>query len=146
MMQKQIAQAGNSAGRVRPRRTRFNHVHDWEGLAHKAGYSPTALANLCHVSLRHLQRHFRLSFKIGVRDWLIQLRLTKARELLQGAQSVKEVAFELGYKQLSHFSRDFKSHHGISPSVLLQARTEVEQELPDPKASSGPQLNLLLPL
>lgn len=143
MMQKQVAQAGSSAGKVGPRRTRFDHVKDWEGLAHKAGYSPTALANLCHVSLRQLQRHFRLAFNVGVRDWLIRLRLTKAHALLMSAQSVKEVAFELGYKQLSHFSRDFKSHHGITPSVLLQIGTKSQE--PDSEASSGAQLNLLLP-
>jgi AraC-like DNA-binding protein len=28
---------------------------------------------------------------------------------------VKEVAFALGYKQVSHFSRQFKQFHGVSP-------------------------------
>jgi AraC-like DNA-binding protein len=37
---------------------------------------------------------------------------------LKNAESVKEVALDLGYTQLSNFSRDFKQFYGFSPSLL----------------------------
>lgn len=45
--------------------------------------------------------------------------MADAYERLQTGKSVKEVAFELGYKQHSHFSRDFKARYGVSPCFLL---------------------------
>ena len=47
------------------------------------------------------------------------LRLGKAYESLKQGKSVKEASFDHGYKQVSHFSREFKNHFGISPSMLL---------------------------
>jgi AraC-like DNA-binding protein len=35
--------------------------------------------------------------------------------LKQGGYSVSQVGFELGFTNLSHFSRLFESHYGITP-------------------------------
>ena len=39
------------------------------------------------------------------------------RRIAEGS-SLKEVCFDLGYKQQSHFTRVFKKHFGIPPSFL----------------------------
>ena len=76
------------------------------------------LARVCHVSLRTLQRHFRKHYNKTLSEWVRELRLDRARALLTTAESVKYVAFELGYKQPSHFTRDFKDRFGVPPSTL----------------------------
>lgn len=49
-------------------------------------------------------------------------RLERARrELKDGAQTIKQVAFGLGFLQLSHFSAWFKRHEGVSPRAYRQA-------------------------
>ena len=47
--------------------------------------------------------------------------LKKAFELIASGLSVKEASFRLGYKQLSHLSREFKRFHGVAPSELPAA-------------------------
>ena len=50
--------------------------------------------------------------------WLNASRLAKAYERIRGGEPVKFVAFELGFKQLSHFSRAFKEAHGVPPRLI----------------------------
>ena len=98
--------------------SRLGFVQEWEVLAHKAGFRARELAELCQTSLRTLERHFQKHYGTTVSEWLRELRLKQAYSVLQTGKSVKEVAFEHGYKQVSHFSREFKSHFGVSPSFL----------------------------
>lgn len=90
----------------------------WETLATACHFRLPELARSCNVSMRTLQRHFRKHYDTTLSEWVRELRLEKAREMLTEAESVKCVAFELGYKQPSHFSRDFKDRFGVSPSAL----------------------------
>jgi len=50
-------------------------------------------------------------------EYLIQLRMTRARELLESTeQPVKEVAQSVGYPDPCYFARAFRFQYGISPS------------------------------
>ena len=50
-------------------------------------------------------------------DYLTELRIGKARELLSGDKvSVQDVAEMVGYSDLKYFSRLFKKSTGVSPS------------------------------
>ncbi|HTG44453.1 MAG TPA: helix-turn-helix domain-containing protein [Verrucomicrobiae bacterium] len=91
---------------------------NWEALANVAGYRPRELARAANVSLRTLQRHFADRYDTTVRDWLRSVRLKEAYQRISAGDSVKEVAYDLGYKQISHFSRDFKNEFGVPPSLL----------------------------
>lgn len=90
----------------------------WETLAENCQYRAPELARLCHVSLRTLQRHFRKHYQTTVSEWMRAVRLERARAMLSTAESIKRVSFDLGYKQPSHFTRDFKQHFGIAPSAF----------------------------
>jgi transcriptional regulator GlxA family with amidase domain len=103
--------------------SRLGFVQEWEVLANKASFRARELADLCQTSLRTLERHFQKNYSVTVSEWLRELRLKQAYAVLQTGKSVKEVAFEHGYKQVSHFSREFKSHFGISPSFLTAPQT-----------------------
>jgi AraC-like DNA-binding protein len=90
----------------------------WESLATGCGYRLPELARVCHVSMRTLQRHFRKHYHTTLSEWVRELRLDRARAMLAEAESVKCVAFELGYKQPSHFTRDFKQRFGVPPRAF----------------------------
>ena len=50
--------------------------------------------------------------------YLRQLRMERAKELLESSfLSVKEIAFQVGLNDESHFVRDFKSTYGYSPAL-----------------------------
>lgn len=92
-----------------------------ERLAQAAQYDCRALAQLCHLSLRQLQREFRQRFHCSPHEWLNALRIKIARERLMTGESVKKIAFDLGYKQSSHFCRQFKARTSTTPSEFILA-------------------------
>ncbi len=49
-------------------------------------------------------------------DYLTEIRIKKAKELLQtNNATLKEISYEIGYKDPNYFSRVFKKHVGLSP-------------------------------
>ena len=101
--------------------SRLIRVHNWEELAEEAGYNAKKLAERCGISLRQLERFIPRATGKPPQQWLNYLRQQKAVELIASGLSVKEASFQLGYKQLSHFSREFKRFHGVAPSELPAA-------------------------
>jgi AraC family transcriptional regulator len=88
----------------------------WEQLAGTARYDAKELAKLCHLSVRQLERDFRQLLDRSPQDWLNEQRIKAAQQQLLSGQPVKVVAFELGFKQPSHFCRQFKSFNHLTPS------------------------------
>ena len=102
----------------------LEQIREWDTLARLSQYRANRLAGLCQISLRTLERHFQKHYTLKVGEWLKELRMADAYEQLQSGQSVKEVAFSMGYKQHSHFTRDFKKRFGVVPSFLLPGARE----------------------
>lgn len=79
--------------------------------------SLSELAKLANLSVSHLSRLFRTETKLSPWEYLIRLRMVRARELLATTLlSVKEVMAAAGYDSKSHFSRHFRRAFGVSPS------------------------------
>ena len=95
-----------------------SRTNNWEVLAAQSNYCPSELARLCHVSLRTLQRRFASNYNMTISDWMRQIRLAKAYARVVSGEPIKAVAYDLGFKQLSHFSRVFKEVHGVAPSFI----------------------------
>jgi AraC-like DNA-binding protein len=99
-------------------------MQEWEKLAGVAHFNARRLAALCGVSLRQLQRQFRQHVGKAPQDWLNERRIVIAREMLSSGAAIKVVAIELGFKQASHFCRQFKSANQMTPSEFISSRTE----------------------
>jgi AraC-like DNA-binding protein len=118
----------------------------WETLAVQAKFCPHALATLCNVSLRTLQRRFDRTYGMPVGHWMRQLRLARAYNRIACGETVKSVAYDLHFKQLSHFSRVFKEAYGVAPTLISPrgvGKTEVAAREPV-AASPGTKLAQLL--
>jgi AraC-like DNA-binding protein len=60
---------------------------------------------------------FQKIYHMSPRKYLSGLKLQEAKILLQQPEiSLKEIANRLGYKNLSHFSRQFKRWTGLNPT------------------------------
>jgi AraC-like DNA-binding protein len=94
----------------------LNVAEEWTRLARTADFRATRLAGVAGVSLRTLQRRFKVEYGITVSEWLKRIRLQEASDRIQAGDRVKAVAMDLGYKQLSHFSREFKRAYGLPPT------------------------------
>lgn len=70
-----------------------------------------------------LQQHLG----VGLRTFLERRRLAAARERIasgQGADTLKEIAFTLGFRHASHFTAWFRRHTGLSPSAYRAGGAE----------------------
>ncbi|MGQ9902427.1 MAG: helix-turn-helix domain-containing protein [Fimbriimonadales bacterium] len=80
-------------------------------------------ARLC-VSPRQCQRLFRVAMGCSPSEYLTELRLRRAATLLVSTNlSVSEIALEVGYLSLSHFSRVFRDRFGKTPRAFRSAPT-----------------------
>jgi AraC-like DNA-binding protein len=83
-----------------------------------------SLRTLCAsigVSVRTIERAFQREVRMNFESWRRQARLMKAIELLVGGRAVKEVAFEVGYRQTSAFVAMFRQTFGTTPKAWALA-------------------------
>ena len=72
------------------------------------------------LSEYHLARSFKSAFGISPYQYMLDLRIQLAKEMLQETrQSVSEVAIAVGFNDLPCFSKAFKKNTGIAPSTYL---------------------------
>ena len=89
-----------------------------------------SLAEAMNCSHGHLSNRFKQTLNCGPIDWLIRLRLEKAKEMLFGTDAtLKEIAQSVGYPDVYYFSRIFKKHTGFSPGKLKAQGATSEDNL-----------------
>jgi len=74
------------------------------------------IASASHISKTHLLRLFKETFGLSPIQYLIQLRIRKACQLLHHSQlSIADIAYQVGFEDSNYFSRQFKQVIGQSP-------------------------------
>lgn len=77
------------------------------------------VCDIAFISVSSLQRAFAKYFGISPKQYLIQLRMNRALELLADNElSVKQISFTCGFADEKYFSRAFKKKYGYPPSQL----------------------------
>ena len=91
------------------RSTVFSHLGD--------SWTVEKMAELCYLSPSRFHTVYRNLFGISPTEDLIQARLENAKHRLTGSQdTIAEIADSLGYKNVTHFCRQFKSFTELTPS------------------------------
>jgi AraC-like DNA-binding protein len=88
----------------------YPHIHECslENLSRKFYISPSAL-----------KLHFKKHCQVSLGDFVQQQCLLKAAELLLlGIDPVRDIAQQLGYTDVSNFSRAFRNYTGWSPNEV----------------------------
>lgn len=62
---------------------------------------------------------------LSASDFIKTIRIQRATHLLKAGGSVSEVAFQVGFKDPSYFSRVFKEKFGVSPSEYKEGEVSV---------------------
>lgn len=81
------------------------------------------LARHCNLSVRQLTRGFKVSRGCSIGDYIEQRRVEAAKRLLVDGESVKTIAFAMGYSSPSSFTYAFRRAVGTSPSQFRQRQT-----------------------
>ena len=79
------------------------------------------LAKMFSISEGHLSRKFKKKTGRSVSEYIMTVRLTSARRLLESSSmSIRDIAENVGFSSLNHFDKMFKKDHGFTPSEYMQ--------------------------
>ena len=88
-------------------------------------FSISVIADTYHVSVSRMSVLFKKEMGIGFADYLWQMRLKKAKELLTATElSIDEISLTVGYLNPNSFRRKFKQETGLTPT---QFRETIDQ-------------------
>jgi YesN/AraC family two-component response regulator len=78
------------------------------------------IASQVSVSSFYLSRIYSKREGMTYKDYLIKLRMEKAKQLLkEGKKSIKEISIDVGYADQNYFSRAFKKYYNKSPKEFV---------------------------
>ena len=89
----------------------------------KGPISVSQLAYDLNMSEANFCQSFKKIMGITPKEYITNLKLTKAKDMLRN-QNVTEVAYELGYENISHFIALFKTKYDITPKQYQCMRKE----------------------
>ncbi len=93
-----------------------NHIEEPE-------FSIDQLAREIGISRIHLNRKIQAMTNHSTSDFIRTLRLQRAARLLKNASgSVSEIAYKVGFNNLSYFSKTFRKHFGKLPSDFFKEK------------------------
>lgn len=87
----------------------------------KTNFSGKELSDYCCVSLSYLRAKFLKQMGMTIGKYRDSLRIAAAKEMLgSGYFTVTEIASQLGYCDVYHFSRTFSAYEGVPPTGWLK--------------------------
>ncbi|MBD2864313.1 AraC family transcriptional regulator [Paenibacillus oceani] len=96
------------------------------------------LAGLLDLNTRQFLRMFKSRLNTSPIDYLIQIRMNKAKELLLHSEfTLKHIAEWVGYSDSYYFSRIFKKVEGVSPSGYKEHARRSDNRRNNPSRLSG---------
>lgn len=99
------------------------------------------LSRVANLSPYHLHRVFTRETGLSPHAFQTQVRLSRAKTLLNQGKPLRTVAAETGFADQSHFTREFKRFVGLTPGAYRSDRiqpafvVQVEEELPEAAVS-----------
>jgi AraC-like DNA-binding protein len=101
----------------------INRVMEVEAILTQDVFKPSPfiseLAKMMRISETKLKNDFKMVYGMPIYQYFQKARMNAAKEVLQTRKySIKEVAQEMGYSNLSNFSIAFRKEFGVLPSQL----------------------------
>ena len=79
------------------------------------------LSDKFYINKYYLAKSFKERYGVSVNNYLLNVRITKAKELLRFSdKSIEQIGIECGLGQAHYFSSKFKEIEGIPPSVYRE--------------------------
>lgn len=103
-------------GRSSPHEGRMSDVLRYMAAHASAPHTISALARMAKLSPYHFLRSFRAATGVTPHQWLLRARLRDAAEKLAATKAlITDIALDVGFDDLSNFTRTFRAEFGASP-------------------------------
>lgn len=103
-----------------------------ESPAQEESFDVDALARRLSLSRSQLHRRVREELGQTPSELIIQFRLARAAALLTSQQgNMAEVAYAVGFRNVSHFVKRFRAQHGQTPAAYAAA-AQPKRDAPAP--------------
>lgn len=79
------------------------------------------VADLANLTIPAFSRYFKRMTHLTFTDFVNEYRVNQARRLLHSARSIADVGFAVGFNNLSHFNKTFRTVTGQTPSTYRKA-------------------------
>ncbi len=81
-----------------------------------------------YLSKEYLSKLFREEFGFTIYEYILKVRMEKAKELLSDPEvKVLTVSVYVGYQDNNYFSRAFKTYYGVSPTEYREGVLNLRQ-------------------
>lgn len=93
-------------------------------LSNEQTESFPSISNLSRIALMSstkLKQRFKEVYGYGLYEFFNKQRLEKAAEWLKQGVPVKQVAYQIGYRDVSNFTKAFKKNFNITPAKMQQS-------------------------
>ena len=80
------------------------------------------LADVFGVTSNWMSKYFKNKMGVGLAEYIMKYRISKAKELLTAGYTIADVAEKCGFVSDSVFRRAFKKFEGVSPSEYRQLK------------------------
>ena len=117
--------AKSEKGDKSEKRDRLHDVRRYVRYNYMNELSVADLARRFGFDRSHLYRLFQAAYGIGVKDYIVRIRMEKAHEFLSQGHPVRTTAYMVGYSDEFNFSRAFKKHFGVPPSEVAKEKRTV---------------------
>lgn len=108
--------------------SRINRTLDYIERNITRSFTLDELAEISHFSKFHFNRIFHALISETPFQFILRVRLEKAAALLVYSQkSITDIAFQLGFTDISIFSRNFKNYFGTSPTQYRNKKSNSSQ-------------------
>lgn len=92
-------------------------------------FGVSELADVMNMSRSNLLRKIKKQTKLSASQFIRQVRLKEAMELLkEGNSTVSEISYQVGFGSTSYFIKCFRELHGYPPGEVGKGRVDVETE------------------
>ena len=92
-------------------------IHDYIDRNYSRNIKITRFSDEYYFSKEYLTRQFKAKYGCGIYEYVLQVRMTRARELLQNPEiKIQDIAQRVGYTDKNYFSKAFRTYYGVSPT------------------------------
>lgn len=103
----------------KPRKDYIRQASDYINSNYTNKISVKSIADMIGIERTYFSKIFKEKMCQSVQDYIIDIRLDKAKKFLESGNNVSEASQLCGYSDVSNFSKMFKKKYGVSPKHFI---------------------------